>query len=321
LDPARAGRVADATAARVARSAAELGYVPDRIARSLRTRRSGMVGVVVPDLANPVVGPIVRGIESVLWGAGLACVLVDTDNDAGREADAVAGQRDRGCDGLILASVTRHSPVPVALMAAGVPAVLVTRGTDEPTLPLVSSDDATGVTALVGHLAALGHRRIAYLAGPPDVSTTVTRLGAFRAACERAGLDPGELPVRSCAAYTVAAAEPVAADLLSSQPEITAVVAGNDMIAVGCLAAMERMSLRCPEDLSLVGFNDMPLVGRLKPGLTTVSIPQREIGAAAASLLLDRLAGRSFTTAAVLLPTSLVVRASTSAPRPGALAP
>lgn len=317
LDPARVGRITAATTERVVRAATELAYTPDRMARGLRTRRSGIVGIVVPDLTNPVVPPIVRGIEAVLWGSGIACVLADTDNSPEREAQLVAELRDRRCDGFIVSSATRSSPVPAELAADGIPAVLVTRGTDRACLPLVTSDDASGIDAVVAHLHELGHRRLAYVAGPPELSTTVTRRDAFVAAVARRGLDPSGIRLTSCAAYTAAAAAPVVHDLLVSDPQVTAIVAGNDMIALGCFVALEEAGLSCPEDVSVVGFNDMPLVDRLKPALTTVSIPQHEIGTAAASLLLERIAGRSETTASVLLPTLLMVRDSTSGPRRG----
>ncbi len=297
------------------RAAAELAYTPDPVARSLRTRRSGVVGVVVPDLTNPVIPPIVRGIEAVLWTSGIVCVLADTDNSPEREAQIVSELRDRRCDGLILSSSTRTSPVPAQLAADGIPAVLVTRGTDRAYLPFVTSDDGSGIEALVGHLAELGHSRLAYLAGPPELSTTATRRDAFVAAVTRHRIDPAAIRLASCSAYTVAAALPVARALVASDRQPTAIIAGNDMIAIGCIAALEEAGLSCPEDVSVVGFNDMPLVDRLKPALTTVSIPQHAIGRTAASLLLDRIAGRSRDAAPVLLPTRLVRRASSSHPR------
>lgn len=315
LDPARAGRVTATTSARVARAAAELGYRPDRIARSLRTRRSRMIGIVVPDLANPVIPPIVRGIEEVLWRAGYACVLGDTDNAVAREAELVAELRDRGCDGLIISSVTRTSRVPGELAGDQVPAVLVTRGTDRVTLPLVASDDASGIDAVVDHLYDLGHRRIAYVAGPPELSTTAVRSAAFVRAAARHALVSTDTPVVTCDAYTTSAALPVVRELLHWFSSVTAIVAGNDMIAIACLAVLDEVGLRCPDDVSVVGFNDMPLVARLTPALTTVSIPQHDIGLAAASLLLRRIAHRDEVVAPLLLPTRLVVRASTSAPR------
>ena len=313
LDPALPGRIAAGTAERVRRAAEELGYRPDPTARSLRTRRSGVVGVVVPDLTNPVRPPIVRGIEDVLWDAGLACLLADTDNDAEREAALVAELRARRCEGLIVASVALGSPTAAALTESDVPAVLVTRDADGSPLPLVAGDDAAGVRAAVEHLAALGHRRIAHVTGPLELSTTVRREAAFRAAMARLGA--AEPVVRHGAAFTVPAGREASAALLRTGAEVTAILAGNDMIALGCYEALAGADLRCPEDVSVVGHNDMPLMTRISPPLTTVAIPQRDIGAEAARTLLALLRGDGEVARRTLLPTRLVVRGSTAPPR------
>lgn len=301
LDPARPGRVAAETVQRVRDAADALGYRPDPTARSLRTRRSGFVGVVVPDLTNPIVPAIVRGIEETLWSAGLACLLADTDNDLERETALIEELRSRRCEGLIVASATRSSPTLEAL--AGTATVLVTRDIDAGTLPLVAADDAAGVRAAVEHLTGLGHERIAHVTGPLSLSTTVRRVHAFRAALPSAPVVHGD-------AFTIPAGERAAASLLREHEGITAIVAGNDMIALGCYAALGAAGLRCPDDVSVIGHNDMPLVDQVSPALTTIAIPRHELGAEAARQLLARLRGEQ--AASVLLPTRLVVRDSTS---------
>src|SRR3954453_16362908 len=158
LNPPLAGRIAEPTASRVRAAAVDLGYAPDPGARSLRTRRSGVVGVVVPDLTNPVLPPIVRGIEETLWPAGLACLVADTDNEPEREAVVIRELEARRCDGLIVASASRTSPTVRALAAGDVATVLVTRDVDGAGLPLVAGDDAAGGAAAAGdHLLGLGH--------------------------------------------------------------------------------------------------------------------------------------------------------------------
>lgn len=311
LDPARPGRVTAETTRKVERAAKELGYAPDPTARSLRTRRSGFVGVVVPDLTNPVIPPIVRGIEQVLWSAGLACLLADTDNNVEREAAVVTELRARRCEGLIVSTATRHSATVAALSGGHIPTVLVTRDIDAGKLPFVAADDAAGVTRAVDHLTELGHERIAHLTGPMDLSTTAVRAQAFRAAMGRrvAGVPA---PVLHGEAFTIPAGRRVADALLGRRRDITAIVAGNDMIALGCYAALTAAGLRCPEDVSIVGHNDMPLAGSLRPPLTTVAIPQYEIGREAARTLLDRLSGEGPNAPRVLLETRLIVRDSTA---------
>ena len=315
LNPALPGRIAEPTAARVRDAADALGYRPDPTARSLRTRRSGIAGVVVPDLTNPVLPPIVRGIEETLWGAGLACLVADTDNDVEREAVAVRELVARRCDGLIVASATRTSATVRALARVGTPAVLVTRDVERAGLPFVGGDDAAGVEAAVEHLAGLGHERIGYLSGPAGLSTTQTRLRAVRRAIAGAGLGEG-LVVAEATAYTIAAGRVAAGAMLAAHGEVTAILAGNDMLALGVYEALAAAGLRCPDDVSVAGHNDMPLVDRIAPPLTTVAIPRYEIGVLAARRLLARLGadGGDPGPRRALLPVTLVVRGSTAPP-------
>jgi LacI family transcriptional regulator len=233
----------------------------------------------------------------------MACLLADTDNDVGREASVLDELVARRCEGLIVATATRSSRP----ARGDVPVVLVTRDTEDADLPLVAADDAAGVRAVVAHLRGLGHARIGCVTGPPELSTTARRLAALRERLPDAPVVHGD-------AFTVPAGERAAAELLRGHPEVTAIVAGNDMIALGCYAALEAAGLRCPQDVSVTGHNDMPLVGRVRPALTTVAIPQREIGRAAARVLLERLKGEGGARR-ILLPTSLAVRESTAPPR------
>jgi LacI family transcriptional regulator, galactose operon repressor len=316
LDPGRPGRIAEPTARRVRAAARDLGYAPDPTARSLRSGRSGLVGVVIPDLTNPVLPPIVRGIEETLWRAGLACLVADTDNDAERETVAVRELQARRCDGIVIASARRDSATVRASAREPTPIVLVTRDVEGAGVPFVGGDDAAGVRAAVAHLADLGHERIAYVSGPADLSTTAIRLSAVRDAAAAAGVADG-LRVVAAGAYAIAEGRRVAGDLLAAGRDVTAVLAGNDMLAIGVYEALADAGLRCPDDVSVVGHNDMPLVDKLAPPLTTVAIPQYEIGVAAARRLLADLAGDGAHGAAArtLLPTRLVVRGSTAAPR------
>jgi len=314
LNPALPGRITEKTARKVREAARALGYLPDPAARSLRTRRSGVVGVVVPDLTNPVLPPIVRGIEETLWGAGLACLLADTDNDEEREAAVVAELQARRCEGIILATATRASATVKRLDGGDLPAVLVTRDIDGGSLPFVGADDASGVRALVQHLVELGHVRIAHLTGPASLSTTITREMALRAAIADL-LGPDREPtVRHGASFTIAAGRQLTRRFLGDHGAATAIVAGNDMVAIGCLEALTAAGLRCPEDISVAGHNDMPLVDKLQPPLTTVAFSQHSLGVRAAQVLLGRLAGED-PAERQLLPTELVVRGSTATPR------
>lgn len=321
LDPRREGRISAPTAERVRSAALRLGYVPDPIARTLRARRSAVVGVVVPDLANPVFPPIVSGIEDALAEAGYVALVANTGNDPGRERDRVAALQSRRCDGYIVASATLDGETISRLTSAADPVILVNRETSDPALTAVGSDDRAGVQAAVAHLAGLGHRVIAHVTGPPNLSVVQTRAEAFRACAERLGLGRDGLIVRHGPALTAAGARDAALDLLRQDPAVTAILAGNDLMALGCYAAAQEAGRPCPASISIVGYNDMPFVEWWRPALTTVRIPQYDIGYEAARLLLDQLAeqparGPGRPARHVLMPTSLVIRSSTAAARP-----
>src|ERR1700722_1733645 len=228
LDPRLEGRSPAATAERVRAAARRLGYVPDPAARTLRAGRSAVVGVVVPDLANPVFPPIVQGIEDTLANAG---------NDLDREHARFAALRSRRCDGYIVASATLNKTRIGDLADTGNPVVLVNRETSQGSFPSVSSDDRPGVEAALEHLAGLGHRAVAHITGPPDLSVVQTRAEAFRSAARRLGLDPAL--VRHCPALGASEARAAALALLTEAPATTAILAGNDLMALGCYAAAD----------------------------------------------------------------------------------
>ncbi|GIE99218.1 LacI family DNA-binding transcriptional regulator [Paractinoplanes rishiriensis] len=316
LDPRLPGRISPATTERVVRAAAELGYVVDPVGRSLRTQRSGTVGVLVPDLLNPFYPPVVRGVQNVLREHGFEGLIASTDNDLRRGAELLDLFRARRCEGYVIASAGRRDAAVAALAGQGVPMVLVNRLT-EVDVPSVTSDDACGIRNAVTHLRALGHTAIGHVAGPAGISVTGTRAAAYRAALRTAGITPRPAWVVRAGQYTAAAGE-VACRGLLERGEVTAILAGNDMIAVGCLAAIAERGLRCPQDVSLVGINNMPLAEWLRPPLTTVAIAQEELGAQAARLVLARIVDPRADAGSVALATELIVRESTGPVRPAA---
>lgn len=322
LNPSTSGLVNAATARRVRMAAEQLGFTPNSAARSLRTNRSFTVGVLLPDLTNPLFPPVARGIEEVLNARGYTALLANTDNDEAKERTQFDALLGRQVDGFIVATAQREHPLLYEAHESGVPIVLVNRCTDRRLFPWVAGDDATGMALAVEHLLGLGHRAIAHVAGPQTMSTGVTRVRAFRHAVETAGIGPESAPVVVSKAYTAQAGERATHELLERHPDTTAICAGNDLIALGALHALKARGLRCPQDLSLVGFNDMQFADEFQPPLTTVHVPHLDLGAEAARLLLERLdryeeKGHSAPMAkTVLLPVRLVVRASTAAPPP-----
>jgi LacI family transcriptional regulator len=217
----------------------------------------------------------------------------------------------RQVDGFIVATALLDAPFMHDAAARGVPMVLVNRQTAHLEVSAVAGDDATGIERTVDHLVELGHHDIAHVAGPLTVSTADVRLRAFRAAMQRHRLRDDR--VVEAEAYSEAAGRTALLPLLG-EDRPTGIVAGNDLLALGCYDALAEAGLSCPDDVSIVGFNDMPFISRLQPPLTSVRVPQYELGVEAARLLLDRLSGRTVTPRVVLLPVRLVVRGSTAAP-------
>ncbi|MDQ1464355.1 MAG: LacI family transcriptional regulator [Actinomycetota bacterium] len=315
LNPLTRDKVGRQAARRVIQAAERLGYVPNTLARGLRTARSFVVAMIVPDVTNPLFPPMVRGAEQVLSSSGYTLVLTDTDNDAATERRHVQSMRGRGVDGFIVATARWHDDLLDELAASGVPAVLVNRRTATNRLPYVGADERAGIQLAVDHLVGLGHRNIAHLAGPADTSTGRERADAFRQALAAHGLAVPARSMRVCSSYTEAAGLEMTRRLLASGTGgFTAIVAANDLIALGVLAALNEKGLRCPADVSLIGFNDLPLIDRLTPPMTTIRLPLHELGELAAQTLLKQMtnphpAGASVRT---LLGIELVVRGTTA---------
>jgi LacI family transcriptional regulator len=317
LNPRTRGMVTADIARRVTDAAGSLGYAPNPFAYSLKTNRSFLVGVLVPDLVNPIFPPIIRGIESVLDRGGYTAIIANSDNQPERERLILEKMQARQVDGLILATAHRSDALVAKYMAAGGPLVLINRTIEGTPVHAVVNEDRRGMHLAVQHVVALGHTRIAHLAGPPRFSTGQRRLQGFREAMRAAGLRPDPRLIAPCAAFAEEEGLRALRRLLGGRVRFTAVVAANDRLALGGYDALAERGLRCPEDVSITGFNDMPLVDKVRPPLTTVRIPLYEMGARAARMLLEQLTQPGATPQSVQLPPTLIVRGSTAPPRGG----
>jgi LacI family transcriptional regulator len=315
LNPETRLLVSEDTARRVAAAAARLGYQPNPVARSLRTRRSHTVGVLIPDLNNPLFPPIVRGLEDKLAEAGYVVLLGNTDSDDGREQLLFEQMRARHVDGFVLATATTHDRILADAATAGLPVVLMNRMSQDYSFPAVSVDNEQGARMVVGHLARLGHTRIAHIAGPQQVSTGLSRLRGFRDGMQQHGLVADDSLISYASRYAIEDGARCCRELLARQGEFTAIAAANDMLAVGCYAAIEEAGLDCPRDLSVMGFNDMPFIDRLRPPLSTIRFPHYQLGTEAAKLLLERIDGADGPVKILYLAPELVVRGSTASLR------
>ena len=313
LNPGTRALVNEETAQRVLDSAARLGYRPNPIARGLKTNRSYTIGVIVPDLRNPLFPPIARGVEERLEPSGYTSLLANTDNDHEREKLSFEALRARQVDGFITGTARRRHPLLRELADTGIPLVQVNRRMDDEDVPSVGADDVAGVGLAVGHLAELGHTRIAHVAGSLEVSTGQQRYEGFLAAMAERGLPVDEHLVPTALNYSEAEGARLTRALIEHGRPFTAILAGNDLMALGCMDALKEAGLRCPEDVSVVGFNDMDWSDRFSPPLTTVRVPHYELGVQAADLLLERLATDQPAPAKhLVLPVEMVVRGSTA---------
>lgn len=313
LNPATRGLVNDETVRRVRDVATELGYQPNPMARGLKTNRTYTVGVLIPDIQNPLFPPIIRGIDDRLGEAGYTPLIANTENDPDRERVDFEAMRARQVDGFITGTARRDHEL-LDQLAGLVPLVLVNRRVDNGTVSSVTADDQLGMRRAVAHLAGLGHRRIAHLAGPQGLSTGHQRYEGFLAGMREAGLEADPALIRFAEAFTESEGARLCDELLAGGAGFTAIVAGNDLVALGCYDVLAERGLDCPRDMSVVGFNDMPFAARFHPPLTTVRTPHYEIGSAAAELLLERLREPDGPARELVLGAEFVERGSTAPP-------
>jgi LacI family transcriptional regulator len=271
------------------------------------------IGVIIPDLTNPIFPPMVRGIENYLAPRGYTALVANSDGRESLERASFESLLARRVDGFILGTGHTDDPLLASAAERDVKVVLINRGTAGSNFPLVTGDDAAGISAAVDHLASLGHRRVLHLAGPQDFTTSFVRADAFAAAAERRRIRHATtwLPALSIEAGRDAMDEV----LRDRRSNWTAVVASNDLVALGVMRSLRAHGLSCPGDLSVVGFNDMPFAADFSPPLTTVNVPHLQMGAECARLLLDGIAAGAQSAGTTTLPVSLIVRESTAPPR------
>ena len=278
--------VSAATAIRVTEAARQMGYTPNSIARSLKTSRSLTVGVILPDLTNPLFPPMVRGIEDALAPAGFTALIANTDNDQVRARSVIQALRLRQVDGWISAVATLHDHL---FTDPGPPLVLLNR------------QDEDGRRRWWGTTATASRRRSRTssnwaIAGSPTppvrrrMSTGSARYEAYREVTTALGLAVDAQLVRFGESFSEEEGARALRELFDAGGEFTAVLAGNDLMALGCYETLAERGLRCPDDVSVVGFNDMHFADKFAPPLTTVRIPHHEMGrrAAAAAARADR---------------------------------
>ena len=303
------------TADRVIAAAELLGYQPHPFARGLRTNRTLSVGMVLPDLISPFIPPILAGAQHTLSEVGYSLLIGSDEVSSSRTKAALETFLDRRVDGLIVANAHLDFAPPDAVLRREVPTVLISRSVEDDSFPAIVGDDRAALGLVVRHLVGLGHTKIAHVAGPLGISTGLFRKYGFVDAIEQAGLSAAQCPILDAGSFRAEDGHATCSQLLDSGDTVTAIVAANDLLALGCIDAIQERGLSVPGDFSVTGYDDIALVDRLDPALTTISLPYEEMGAVAARRLLDLMAdgGDQVETphAPILLAPSLVARSST----------
>jgi LacI family transcriptional regulator len=301
--------VSPALKARVQTAVAALRYHPNLLARSLAKQRTQTLGMIVPDIANPFFPEVVRGAEDVAHTAGYTLLISSTDNDLRKEEVYLRLFLSKRVDGVILTKAPGRMPNELqrALAKAGVPVVLLARTVPGFVTDVVELDDRGAAHEGVTHLLRLGYRRVAFIGGLRGASTSRKRLDGYRAALRDSNV-PFEPGLVTEGDFRVESGYRAGLGLLKSRPD--AVFIANYLMTVGFMEALRQYRMRCPEDVALVTCDDYPWMDSFSPRLTTIDLPKRELGAAAAQLLVERIAKGKGRARTVRLKNALRVRES-----------
>jgi LacI family transcriptional regulator len=269
--------------------------------------------LLIPDIEDTIFPPIVRGFEDELARTGYSVILAYTDDDASRRRSVQRGLLARQLDGFAIAGDhVNHD----GLDDQSMPVVFINRMGAESDVPSVTSDDGGGARGLVDHLFDLGHTKIAYISGPRSASASLRRLEGYARGLRDHNQEFDPSRVAFAQPFSIAGGVVACRELLDRGADFTAVMGGDDMVAIGCLEVMQIAGICVPDGVSPAGFNDMPLVDVLTPSLTTMRVPYYDMGVEVARLLVGRMTGADDPRIYVELPTHLIARASTAPPPP-----
>lgn len=308
LDPAHHDRVKDATRLHIEAAADRLGYRPDMVARGLKSGRTAAVGVIVADLGNTFITPVIHGLTAAVETAGMMPMIAETEDDNDRFSNILDHMLSRRVDAMVVISARLADRE--ALESAGriVPIVIAGRPLDDTNLPQAIVDEVAGGRLVAEHFAGLGHRRVAQLLGPVDVANFPRRDIGFTAGCDEAGIEQIRLP-ETASLPVIDEGTRLMQVLLDAGDLPTAIFAHNDLMALGALSLLRNNGIAVPDDLSLAGYNNLPTVGHVSPSLTTVNYPSMDVGRTAGEMILALLRGEAVDS--VILQPELVVRQST----------
>jgi DNA-binding LacI/PurR family transcriptional regulator len=297
---------------RVREVARRLGYQPNRVARNLRVRATRVIGLAVPDIENPFFISVIGATDEVLQEAGFSLLLASYNENARREAELLATFQAEGVAGIVFTPSNAPGADYAELVRAHTPLVAISRYPEGLNVDLVSVANQEGARAATAHLLRQGHREIAFINGPLAISTARERQAGFEQAFAEAGVALRRDLIRHADFRQPGGYECMRRLLEASEPP-TAVFTANNLMTLGALQAIHESGWEIPDRIAVVGFDDMAWAPSLRPPLTAVAQPAREVGATAATLLLERIAQPERATRRVVLDTRLVVRASCGA--------
>ena len=303
------------TRARVEAAIVNLGYVPNRLASGLRSRRTNTLALILTDITNPFFTTIARGVEDIASGSGYAVIFCNTDESVSKEKMYLQMLLEKRVDGILLVPALNGFDSMALVRQQNIPIVVLDRRLPESMTDVVRGDSEGGAYELTQLLLSLGHRQIAILNGPRDVSTSEDRLAGYRRALTEAGI-----PINSKREYYGAFNQESGFEMtqkaLAEAQKPTALFAANNFIACGVLKALHELELRVPEDIALVGFDDLPSILVPFPFLTVAAQPAYEMGRRAVEILLKKLdEGPSDQYQEVVLPAEIFIRQSSGKQR------
>ncbi|MFZ6029202.1 MAG: LacI family DNA-binding transcriptional regulator [Chloroflexota bacterium] len=309
------GYASEGVRRRVRQAAEQLGYTPNALARSLRSKQTHTLALVLSDITNPFWTTVARGVEDVASEAGFNVILCNTDESEAKQTGYLQALIQKQVDGVLLVPASSDSRSIEYLQNQRVPLVLLDRSLPRVKADVVRGDSEEGAYQLVNLLVSLGHREIATLGGPAGISSADERVAGYRRALLEAGLNVDESLIHR-GEFTLAGGYEMMQALLAARPDRlpTAVFAGNNFIAVGALKAVREAGFSVPEDISMACFDDLPVYLIVEPFWTVAAQPAYELGQRAARRLIERLSEPAEEPREIVLPVSIIERKSTRAP-------
>jgi LacI family transcriptional regulator len=308
------GYASEETRSRVEAAVAELGYVPNTLARGLRSKRTNTLALVMTDITNPFFTLIARGVEDTASNAGYTVIFCNTDESEAEEEKYLNILVQKQVDGVLLVPACSNPKSLNFLQSNEIPFVLLDRSVPGTRADLIRCDSEQGAYNLTRHLIELGHQRIVTITGPREVSTSQDRAAGYQRAMNEAGL--ADRVQVYYGFFTQDSGYKLTGQALALQPCPTAILGANNFISIGILKALKDGNLRIPEDMSVVAFDDLPASLIVDPFLTVAAQPAYQMGSQATELLLKRIAGKlPETSQKIILPTEMIVRRSSGRPR------